>query len=213
MRPIDKRAEPTSLQYYSQQPGAIYDGANFTPVKDDIRQQLLDEQGYLCAYCMQRIRKDTMKIEHWHCQANYPAVQLTYDNMLGVCNGNEGQPRANQTCDTRKGNSDLLYNPANPADHGRMKIRYDGAGKIYSDDTAFDMQLNEILNLNWVRLQDNRKQVWNAVTEVLRKKAGQRTRSELTALIAKWKESPDGMMHEYLDVALHYLNLKLRKMS
>jgi len=213
MRPIDKREAPSSLLRYRLQTGAVYDGPNFTPVKDDIRQQLLSEQGHLCAYCMRRIHADTMKIEHWHCQANYPAEQLIYANMLGVCPGNEGQPKANQTCDTYKGNNDLLYNPAYPTDHPRLEIYYDGTGKISSRNTVFDTQLNQILNLNWSRLKENRKGVLIAVMEVLGKKAGTCTRADLTALIAKWESSRHGMMHEYREVALYYLNKKLSRMN
>ena len=214
MRPIDKNREPVSLQHYRSQVGAVYDGPMFTTVKVDIRESLLREQGYLCAYCMRRIHAKTMKVEHWRCQDNYPAEQLRYSNMLGVCSGNEGQPPANQTCDTRKGNSDLLYNPAESPHHPRLQIRYDGAGKISSCDEAFDSQLNQALNLNWTRLKENRKNVWDAVTTVLGKTTGACTRADLTALIAKWENiDSDGMMKEYRDIATYYLNKKLSRMS
>lgn len=214
MRLIDKNREPVSLQHYRSHADAVYDGPMFTPVKDDIRSSLLREQGHLCAYCMQRIRVNTMKIEHWRCQDNYSAEQLSYSNMLGVCSGNEGQPPAHQTCDTRKGNSDLLYNPAEPTHHPRLQIRYDGAGKISSCDNQFDSQLNHILNLNWSRLKENRKSVWDAVTIVLGKTTGACTRAHLTALIAKWDNTnSDGEMKEYRDVATYYLNKKLSRMS
>ena len=184
----------------------------FTPVKDDIRAFLLREQGHLCAYCMQRIRAKTMKIEHWRCQDIYPAEQLSYSNMLGVCSGNEGQLFTHQTCDTRKRNSDLLYNPAERTHHPRMQIRYDGTGKISSCDKVFDSQLNKDLNLNWTRLKENRKNVWDAVTTVLGKTAGACTRAHLDALIKIWnKITPDREMKEYRDVAIYYLNRKLSR--
>ena len=213
MIPINKKEEPSSLLHYRIQPGAVYDGPNFTETKKAIREQLLSEQGHLCAYCMQRIDIKSMKIEHWHCQTNYPAEQLRYGNMLGVCPGNEGQPKRNQTCDTCKGDKDLLYNPALPADRPRLQIRYDGAGKIYSGDKMFDGQLDQVLNLNWWQLKENRKQVWNAVIEVLGKENGPRTRADLTALMDKWKKITGGRKREYLGVALYFLNKKLSKVS
>jgi uncharacterized protein (TIGR02646 family) len=214
MRALKKDREPVSLQQYRSQSGAIYDGPLFTPVKEDIRESLLREQGHLCAYCMQRIRTKTMKIEHWRCQDHYATEQLSYNNMLGVCHGNEGQPPANQTCDTRKGNNDILYNPADPAHHSRMQIRYDGAGKISSGDKQFDSQINSILNLNWTRLKENRKRVWDAITTVLSKTPGPCTRAQITDLIAKWN-IPDkhGMMKEYCGVAIYYLARKLNRTS
>lgn len=61
MRYITKGREPSSLTQYKKQSGAYFDGTN----KEDIRQALLEEQGYLCAYCMCRISAENMKIEHW----------------------------------------------------------------------------------------------------------------------------------------------------
>lgn len=51
---IQKGKEPASLTAYKKQAHAYYDGCN----KDDIRENLLREQGYLCAYCMRRIEKE-----------------------------------------------------------------------------------------------------------------------------------------------------------
>lgn len=62
---IKKGAEPKSLKEYRSQPNATYE--DFRD-KDDIREALLKEQGCLCAYCMGRISKDKMKIEHWISQ-------------------------------------------------------------------------------------------------------------------------------------------------
>lgn len=69
MRYIEKHAEPKSLAEYKKQKNAYYDGCN----KADIRRRLLEDQGYLCAYCMRRISDESsvdggvppMKIEHW----------------------------------------------------------------------------------------------------------------------------------------------------
>jgi hypothetical protein len=116
---------------------------------------------------MGRIRNghNTMKVEHWRCQDRYPGERLRYRNLLGACLGKEGQPPHLQHCDTRKGNSDLQWNPAEPAHHIETHIRYDPDGSIRSDDGAFDTQLNEVLNLNLAVLKNNRKSVFDAVLE------------------------------------------------
>ncbi len=212
MRAIEKGTEPPRLKLYRLQVGAVYDGPLFTIVKDQIREYLLKEQGHLCAYCMQRIQAKSMKVEHWHCQDNYSTEQLIYRNMLGVCKGNEGQSPANQTCDTRKGNSDLLFNPAASTHRVQLRIRYDGYGKISSDNITFDAQLNSILNLNWTRQEKNRKSVWSAVTDVLSRTQGACSRPQIQQLITKWSTADsDGMMKEYCDVAIYYLAKKLNK--
>ena len=79
-----------------------------------------------------------MKIEHWQCQARYPAEQLNYRNLLGACLGGDGQPPHLQHCDTRKGDRDLQWNPADPAHHIETRVRYELDGTIRSDDAVFD---------------------------------------------------------------------------
>lgn len=62
---IKKRTEPKSLVEHRCTPGATFDGLD----KTELRECLLKEQGYLCAYCMKRIHdeKDT-KIEHYRAR-------------------------------------------------------------------------------------------------------------------------------------------------
>ena len=59
---IRKGSEPDSLIKYRKEKFAYYDGYE---KKDDIRKKLLEEQGYLCAYCMRRINIKNMKILFW----------------------------------------------------------------------------------------------------------------------------------------------------
>ena len=216
MIPVTKSLEPPSLQRYRLQPGAFYDGQDFTPVKQDIREQLAAEQGYLCAYCMSRIEPDEqrMKVEHWHSRKKYPEKQLSYANLLGCCYGNEGSPDSNAHCDTKKHDEDLLFSPAESSHHSKMKIRYLGDGTIKSDDAAFNRQLNEVLNLNFYRLKENRKSVWNAVTHVLKRISGTASRAQIEALLSKWqRKNGEGKLNEYSGVAIYYLNKKLQHVS
>ncbi|NTU45842.1 MAG: TIGR02646 family protein [Chlorobiaceae bacterium] len=211
---VTKRTEPQSLQQYRLQEGAVYDGENFTPVKQDIRDQLVAEQGYLCAYCMGRIEPDdrNMKIEHWHSRKKYPAQQLNYTNLLGCCSGNEGQPDTHAHCDTKKRNADLLYNPAEPSHHSRLKIHYEFNGTIKSEDTLFDRQLNGILNLNYSRLMENRKAVWSSVTKTLSAIPGKVSRAHIEGLLLKWpQKNSEGKLPEYCGVAQYYLQKKLKR--
>ena len=221
MRAIAKEKEPRELAEYRCKPDAVYDGPEFTVVKNAIRDQLLREQGYLCAYCMKRISSDfgQMKVEHWHCQDNYPVEQLSYQNMLGVCLGNQGSPPDKQTCDTRKGNADIKYNPANPSHRIASQIRFLRGGKIESGDSGFDFHLNNVLNLNYSRLVDNRRAVWDAVEQQLSnrlsKKPGTRTPAEKVAeiekLLGRWSEKDgDGRLQEYCAVAIYFLRKKQR---
>jgi len=211
MIPIRKSTEPQILQQYRLQPGAEYDGAGFTPdVKDAIRSQLVNEQGFLCAYCMGRIEPDSssMKIDHWHCQDKYEDEQLDYANLLGCCCG-IGNKTSDEYCDTSKKNSDIQFNPSNAAHYSRMQIRYKHNGEISSDNSQFDKELNDVLNLNYSRLKENRKCVWNSVTKELSKISGTAKPAEIGRLLGMWKLKSGGKLQEYCGVAIYYLEKKL----
>jgi uncharacterized protein (TIGR02646 family) len=164
MRAITKGAEPPSLTVHRLTPRCDYD--NYAD-KVALRHALVTEQRGICCYCMQRIHNGplTMKIEHWQSQSGYPAEQLSYRNLLGACLGGDGQPPHLQHCDTRKGNRDLRWNPAEPVHHVETRVRYELDGSIRSDDAAFDAQLDDVLNLNIRFLKNNRKAVWVAITD------------------------------------------------
>jgi uncharacterized protein (TIGR02646 family) len=164
MRAITKGPEPPSLTAHRLTPHSDYE--NYAR-KDDLRDSLTTEQRALCCYCMGRIRSGptAMKIEHWQSQTHYPAEQLSYPNLIGACLGGEGQPWHLQHCDTRKGDRDLRWNPANPSHHIERHLRYELDGSITSDDPQFDDQLNQVLNLNLPVLKNNRKGVLTAILD------------------------------------------------
>ena len=100
--------------------------------KNSIREFLPTEQNYLCAYCMGKISKTEMKIEHFKCQSSYPQFQLDYENMLGCCLGNKGKPLKQQTCDIFKENKELLLNSSVKNEFDKMQIIYLDDGTISS---------------------------------------------------------------------------------
>jgi len=114
---------------------------------------------------MTRIKIDAgaMKIEHWKSQVSAPTQQLNYRNLLGGCKGGEGQPGHLQHCDTRKGDRDLLWNPADPEHHIETRLGYEFDGTIRANDDVFDRQLNEVLNLNLPLIKNNRSGVLTAL--------------------------------------------------
>lgn len=210
MRTIVKGAEPASLTQHRQTPHSDYD--NYTD-KDGLRAALVAEQQGLCCYCMGRIRNesDKMKIEHWHCQANYPDERLVYGNLLGACLGGEGQRHNLQHCDTRKGDRDLLWNPADRDHHVQDRISYGTDGAIKSDDPEFNRQLNEVLNLNLPLLKNNRKGVLDAILKWWREERPvpkQRLKREIDDRSPRF-----GNLSQYNQVAIWWLEKKLARMS
>lgn len=215
MKSIIKGREPRTLTEYRLQ-NSEYDGPGFSPVKNDIKSSLLAEQGYLCAYCMARISADSMKVEHWACQDRYGNLQLVYSNMLGCCKGGEDADNERGydklTCDSRKGNLDIKFNPSNPQDHIGRVISYDGNGVIFSNDEEFNHQINNVLNLNKSRLKDNRRELLQNIRHRLDEKAGHRTKAELgKLLLAVNNVDPFGKLREYCGFLAFYLEEKIKK--
>lgn len=215
MRAVAKGAEPLSLTGHRLNPHCSYD--NYSE-KDDLRRALVTEQHGLCCYCMRRIRPeaDSMKIEHWQCQSRFPEHQLAYRNLLGACIGGDGQPRHLQHCDTRKGEAGLLWSPAEPTHMIEAKVRYGLDGVISSDDTIFDTQLNEVLNLNLPVIKNNRKSVLDAVVQWLKAEKvrlqGPIPRGRLQREVDRWT-SRNGELQPYCQVAVWWLQQRLMRMS
>jgi len=106
-----------------------------------------------------------MKIEHWRCQSRHADLELAYSNLLAACLGGHGQPQDKQHSDTRKGEQDLKFNPANPAHRIEQRIRFELDGTIASSDDEFNTQFNDVLNLNLPLLKHHRKGVLTAILE------------------------------------------------
>lgn len=213
MRNIAKSKPPGSLVAYAKSQGAYY-GGQPSAVTRDLKRSLLVEQGYLCCYCMRRVdNNDKLKVEHWRSQSGYPQLQLEYGNLLAACDGNTGKRRSEQTCDTRKGNEELSYNPANNSHDVESRIAYRADGKVFAPtDQSFDDQLNDVLNLNEPTLVNNRKAAIQAAKRSLGLKPGSRRKREVEKLLLDL-QTPDknGHLEAYSGAAVFYLKSKLKR--
>ena len=226
MIPIHK-SQRDPLSGFKQMQDATYED-NRLP-KKALVEQLLREQGYLCAYCMTRIDLETMSVEHWQprhpsalefeskCEVNdLRKLSIDYKNMLAVCDGNQGHPKRFQHCDTLKGNRVLKYNPANQAHHPKLQIRYlKSTGKIESQDDEFNRQIGGvdgdpgILNLNLNQIKDNRLEVIRRVNHMLDKLRENASRKDIQKLLDNWqKPNSGGKLQPYAGVAIFFLELR-----
>lgn len=57
--------------------------------RKNLRQQLVEEQGAICCYCMRRISVNTSHIEHFWPKDVFLDKDLNYDNLFASCNGVE----------------------------------------------------------------------------------------------------------------------------
>lgn len=212
MKAITKGVEPPSLTAYRHTPHCDYD--NY-PDKEALRHALVTEQRGLCCYCMGRIHNgpDRMKIEHWRCQSRHPEEQLNYRNLLGACLGGHGQPPHLQHCDTRKGDRDLRWNPAEPAHHIETRLRYEADGSIRSDEPDFNAELDSVLNLNLPILRNNRRGVLDAVLGWWRheQQRGPVPRARFERERDR-RIAGDGELDPYCQVAVWWLEQRLARM-
>ncbi|MBM4343414.1 MAG: TIGR02646 family protein [Deltaproteobacteria bacterium] len=164
MRAITKGKEPRSLVEHRATTHADY--SNYAD-KDGLRSALVRDQRGLCCYCMNRIEASgsAMKVEHWRCQSRNADLELSYSNLLAACLGGHSQPEALQHCDTRKGEHDLKFNPANGAHRIEQRIGFEMNGTVTSSDPDFNAQLNAVLNLNLPLLKNCRKGVLTAILD------------------------------------------------
>ena len=212
MRQIVKEREPRSLTEHRAAAHATYE--NYAD-KDGLREALLRDQGGLCCYCMSRIDAGRMKIEHWAAQDTHPEQQIEYQNLLGACPGGQGQPRAQQHCDTRKGNEGLSIHPADPLRSCERFITYRADGTIGAELPEVWRDVEEVLNLNVRRLKENRKQVLEtALKEIVRRAGGEWKRDALERELLRWRErDAAGMFREYCQVVVYWLEKRLARAS
>lgn len=122
--------------------------------KDSVREILLKEQHYLCAYCMRRIQNDSFStsIEHWFPLSRDKDRALDYGNMLAVCDGGKHGNRTGKKilcCDACKADEIMLsVSPLNK--HQMDKIAYSKDGFIKTDpyDKKMEKDFRDILRLN-----------------------------------------------------------------
>lgn len=146
--------------------------------KDEIREELCNEQHGLCAYCMQRIKpqSESMKIEHYKALSEDKELALDYQNYLGVCYGGEKEnvekPRI-LCCDSARKAQKLVINPR---DRRQMEaIAYHKSGEIFvRDDKGLDSDLvaqmqhdlNYVLQLNG-KIDSEGKMEYDTATKIV----------------------------------------------
>lgn len=199
---IKNKSEPHSLTIYKKTINASFDNQP-SKVKEDLRKSLLEEQGYICAYCMKRIEESAdIKIEHY--EARNSTNELSYKNLLAVCKGNEGSSKERQTCDTKKGNRVLHINPQKVGDIST--IFFTRNGEVKSTNLLFQKDLDEVLNLNdkFGNLISARKSALKA----LQKKITPMNKNQIEKLYNKLKSAERKI--EYVGILLWYLKKKIK---
>lgn len=212
---IKKEASPRSLVEFQKKEGAAYGNVDFP--RDDVCGALLREQGGLCAYCMTRITKDTIQIEHLvpqkgehyadqYTQEECDKLAIDYRNMLGVCPGGEGRAYRYTTCDEHRKNLRIVIDP-----HQQWMVdtlQYGRDGTITSTDEGIEHDISETLNLNEATLAVNRQSAWNACKQVMQKqrRTGTWNKAMISRQIARYEgRDENGNRLPYAGFVLYWL--------
>jgi len=223
MKQIVKIQQPNSLVHHKANQPAYYHNLPLATM-NDLRANLLSEQGHICCYCMKRIPEKIeidetvsyeMKVEHFLCQDRNENLQLTYSNLFGACTGNEGKPKKLQTCDTKKGSLDFSINPTSTAPNCETIIKYNSEGEIFTDSEELNNQLKAVLNLNMQSLKDARREVYLEVQSNVEVESKKYTDRNLKTNFfeqekAKWLARATNKHRPYCMVAVYYLSKKIR---
>ncbi len=192
----------------------------------ELRQYLLEEQGYLCVYCMRQIphkhkekevERDDMKIEHYVPQTDVQSIaaklDITHSNMFGCCMGGKGKEKKFQTCDTRKGDDKITINPTDKLHIDTIKYGLDGL--ITSTNLAFEVDINKTLNLNENNLKKRREAIYQVVDKKTKDaykilKDRKAKNEYLNKEIESWLKTKDLKHKEYCMVAVVYLQSRIK---
>jgi uncharacterized protein (TIGR02646 family) len=164
MRKINKSAPPPKLTKYKKEIGASYDNMD-SDVKDELKTFLLNEQGWVCGYCQQKITMRKMKIEHFCEQSICNGLKgtmdkrLDYTNLMAVCLGDAGSYGLH--CDsskaTRTPDSGLPIEVSPWIKSHISRLKYKSSGILDSTDERHTGEINKILKLNNDYLKDLRR--------------------------------------------------------
>lgn len=209
--------------------------------KAEVRQALLEEQHYLCAYCMKRIGNEELHttIEHWLPLSKDKDNALSYRNFLAVCKG--GADVSGNTkgrilcCDASKDDREIRIDPL---DQEMMShIVYDNEGGIVfkpkspsgrwmtDDIKRINADINDVLCLNGrvnkygsrddttTCVVKGRKDAWDAGKQIIERLKRKESYSvgRIKKEIAHLQEAPE--REPFVAVTIYYLQRACRKLE
>lgn len=203
---INKRDEPEAWRRKKETPG-------FTKYESipELRDALLAEQGYICAYCMREIPthdkgvSEYYKIEHMQSRNDRPDLQLEYGNLVICC---PGYINAEDHCDKLKNGNSVTFSLFN--DYFPNTISYSTkTGDISSSNTVLNKEMEDLLNLNNEMLAANRLNALDGVRQILENKKWKK--AKLQEKLEEWI-NPDnnGRKKAYCGIVIWYLKRKIR---
>jgi uncharacterized protein (TIGR02646 family) len=136
--------------------------------KNELQDALIEEQGYICAYCNRRIHKgapeddEQLRIDHLEPKKTYKDKVFDYYNLVGCCHGDQKEtdreiPPRSIHCDVSKGDISIpakLF-PTSPTCED--VVLYSSEGELTSTYPDVNEALKATLNMNCEKLASPRK--------------------------------------------------------
>ncbi len=165
MKHIIKNKEPHNFTEWKNSGIRKYSKLK-NPLKKEVKNSLIEEQGGICCYCESSIINKDSHIEHFIPQSHLECNDLDYQNLFCSCQNQlkKGSPKH---CGMSKDNSyeeELLISPLDKS--CESKFEYDMNGNIYpiNDDNSAIYTI-DCLKLNL--LKRKRKAVIDGIFETL----------------------------------------------
>jgi len=164
VRFIAKSGEPKALRDWKAENRRTPQNLRFENCpKAEIRKALLAEQGFLCAYTMLRLEKESCcHVEHVKAQATHREHALDYANML-ACFPSNGGDASHGFGAPLKGDfhatEDNFVSPLHKSCETRFSYRQSGAVIAASETDPAARNTIDILRLDHPALRDKRREV------------------------------------------------------
>lgn len=130
------------------------------PQKLELHTSLLQEQGYACCYCGNKITVESSHIEHFRPQKHFAHLDLEYTNLYASCQGETEEPKPAH-CGHSKGSKFAEQSHISPLDDGcESRFRFTLIGEIQSadNDDAPAKDMIDLLALDIEYLNRRRKE-------------------------------------------------------
>ncbi|REG32826.1 uncharacterized protein (TIGR02646 family) [Archangium gephyra] len=168
MRPIIKGAEPAEFAAWKKrrathkQPPWDSTEEDWLKAKSQVKEALLNEQGFVCCYCEQRIEYSNAHIEHLESRHTAPKRVFDHANLLASCT-------KKSHCGSLKGSKALRVHPLMP--DCREHFVFTSNGNVRPTDNPARRSVAEeaitVLGLGISTLNAQRKSAITGFTQAL----------------------------------------------
>jgi uncharacterized protein (TIGR02646 family) len=168
VRYIRKGAEPAKFRRWKIDNPALTGREAYrnlsAEAKAALRDQMLKEQGHLCAYTMMRIGgEERIHIEHIKPQRHYPDLAIDYSNMVACATGNKHLTYPFGA--VAKGDTDItpetFVSPLHKSCETRFRFDFNGEVAAASTNEIAATATIELLKLNHATLVAIRKRAFD----------------------------------------------------